>query len=182
MGGIAFAYGPRVVIRYINYWEAKLLDQGLTLETSVLKSLYALVSGKPRTPIPRECRALVGDFSGFRLSLLPRYARSSTTLDASFGKRGPLAGLTRGFTFDIILNRHAKNTGRAYGLKMAAEGKHGNNGVNMPARLSHACFSLNKSFALKGISFIEHPFLYEMSGAPCKFSFNPGFLLIKCHL
>ena len=26
---------------------------------------YALVSGKPRTPIPGECRALAGDFSGF---------------------------------------------------------------------------------------------------------------------
>ena len=157
MAGIAFAYGPRVVIRYINYWEAKLLDQVLTLETSVLKSLFnALVSGKPRTPIPRECRALAGDFSGSRLSLLPRYVGFSTTLDASFGKRGPLAGLRWGFTFDIILNRHAKNTGREYGLK-TAEGKHGNNGVNRPAQLSHACFSLNKSFALKDI-FYRTPF------------------------
>ena len=30
-------------------------------------------------------------------------------------------------------------------------------------RDSCACFSLNKSFALTGISFREHPFLYEMS-------------------
>ena len=27
--------------------------------------IYALVSGKPRTPIPGECGALAGDFSGF---------------------------------------------------------------------------------------------------------------------
>ena len=26
---------------------------------------YALVSGKPRTPIPGECGSLAGDFSGF---------------------------------------------------------------------------------------------------------------------
>ena len=30
-----------------------------------LRSDNALVSGKPRTPIPGECRALAGDFSGF---------------------------------------------------------------------------------------------------------------------
>ena len=36
--------------------------------------------------------------------------------------------------------------------------------------------SLNKSFALTGIPFTgEHPFLYEMSEAPCKFSFSAGF-------
>ena len=29
--------------------------------------------------------------------------------------------------------------------------------------------SLNKSFALKGMPSREHPFLYEKSGAPCKF-------------
>ena len=43
------------------------------------------------------------------------------------------------------------------------------------ARLSCACFSLNNSFALTGMSFREHPFLYEMSGAPCKYSFSAGF-------
>ena len=47
---------------------------------------------------------------------------------------------------------------------------HGNNGVDRPARLS-ACFSQNESFALTGMSLRVHPFLYEMSGAPCKFIF-----------
>ena len=28
-------------------------------------TLHALVSGKPRTPVPGECGAIVGDFSGF---------------------------------------------------------------------------------------------------------------------
>ena len=50
---------------------------------------YALVSGKPRTPIPGECEALAGDFSGFGLSLLPRYAGFSTAFGASIGERGP---------------------------------------------------------------------------------------------
>ena len=49
-----------------------------------------------------------------------------------------------------------------------------NNGVDRPARLS-ACFSQNESFALTGMSLRVHPFLYEMSGAPCKFSFCAGF-------
>ena len=49
----------------------------------------ALVSGKPRTPIPGECGALVGDFIGFGLSLLPRYAGFSTAFGASIGERGP---------------------------------------------------------------------------------------------
>ena len=49
----------------------------------------ALVSGKPRTPIPGECGALAGDFSGFGLSLLPRYAGFSTAFGASIGERGP---------------------------------------------------------------------------------------------
>ena len=44
--------------------------------------------------------------------------------------------------------------------------QHGNNGVDRPARLSRACFSLSQSFALMSISFKEHPFLYEMSGFP----------------
>ena len=30
-------------------------------------------------------------------------------------------------------------------------------------------------FALTGISLNEHPFLYEMSGVPCKNSFSAGF-------
>ena len=30
-------------------------------------------------------------------------------------------------------------------------------------------------FALTGISFNEHPFLYEMSSVPCKNSFSAGF-------
>ena len=51
--------------------------------------LYALVGGKPRTPIPGECGALAGDFSGFGLSLFPRYAGFSTALGASIGERGP---------------------------------------------------------------------------------------------
>ena len=38
-----------------------------------------------------------------------------------------------------------------------------------------ACFSQNESFALTGMSLRVHPFLYEMSGAPCKFSFSAGF-------
>ena len=42
------------------------------------------------------------------------------------------------------------------------------------ARLS-ACFSQNESFALMGMSLRVHPFLYEMSGAPCKFPFCAGF-------
>ena len=42
----------------------------------------------------------------------------------------------------------------------------GNNGVDRPARLSRACFSLNQSFALTSISLRERPFLYEMSGFP----------------
>ena len=33
--------------------------------SAVLGLLYALVSGKPRTPIPGECGSLAGDFSGF---------------------------------------------------------------------------------------------------------------------
>ena len=49
----------------------------------------ALVSGKPRTPIPGECGALAGDFSGVGLSLLPRYAGFSTAFGASIGERGP---------------------------------------------------------------------------------------------
>ena len=53
--------------------------------------------------------------------------------------------------------------------------KPGNNGVDRPARLSCACFSLNKSFALTGMSLREHLFLYEMNGAPCKFSFSARF-------
>ena len=43
-------------------------------------------------------------------------------------------------------------------------------GVDRPARLS-ACFSQNESFALTGMSLRVHPFLYEMSGASCKFIF-----------
>ena len=50
----------------------------------------------------------------------------------------------------------------------------GSNGVDRPARLSCACFSLNKRFALTGMSLTEHPFLYEMSGSPFKFSFSAG--------
>ena len=38
-----------------------------------------------------------------------------------------------------------------------------------------ACFSQNESFALTGMSLRVHPFLYETSGAPCKFSFCAGF-------
>jgi len=34
-----------------------------------------LVSGKPRTPTPRKCGALAGDFSVFILLLLTQYAR-----------------------------------------------------------------------------------------------------------
>ena len=49
--------------------------------------------------------------------------------------------------------------------------QYGNNGVDRPARLSRACFSLSQSFALTSISFREHPFLYEMGGAPCKMFF-----------
>ena len=49
----------------------------------------ALVSGNPRTPIPGECGALAGDFSGFGLSLFPRYVGFSTALGASIGERGP---------------------------------------------------------------------------------------------
>ena len=49
----------------------------------------ALVSGKPRTPIPGECEALAGDFGCFGLSLLPRYAGFSTAFGASIGERGP---------------------------------------------------------------------------------------------
>ena len=52
-------------------------------------ALNALVSGKPRTPIPGECGALAGDFRGFGLSLLPRYAGFSTAFGASIGERGP---------------------------------------------------------------------------------------------
>ena len=46
--------------------------------------------------------------------------------------------------------------------------------MGLPAQLS-ACFSQNESFALTGMSLRVHPFLYEMSGAPCKFSFCAGF-------
>ena len=49
----------------------------------------ALVSGKPRTAIPGECGALAGGFSGFGLSLLPRYAGFSTAFGTSIGERGP---------------------------------------------------------------------------------------------
>ena len=61
-------------------------------------------------------------------------------------------------------------------IKMAGKWclSHGNNGVDKPARLS-ACFSQNESFSLTGMSLRVHPFLYEMSGAPCKFSFCAGF-------
>ena len=38
-----------------------------------------------------------------------------------------------------------------------------------------AYFSQNESFSLTGMSLRVHPFLYEMSGAPCKFSFCAGF-------
>ena len=41
--------------------------------------------------------------------------------------------------------------------------------------LFSACFSQNESFVLTGMSLRVHPFLYEMSGAPCKFSFCAGF-------
>ena len=53
----------------------------------------ALVSGKPRTPIPGECGSLAGDFSGFQWSSLPQCAGCSTTLDTNDSDRGPLAGL-----------------------------------------------------------------------------------------
>ena len=59
----------------------------------------ALVSEKPRTPILGECGALAGDFSGFGLSLLPRYAGFSTALGASIDEWGPSAGHRRGFAF-----------------------------------------------------------------------------------
>ena len=76
----------------------------------------ALVSGKPRTPIPGECEALVGDFGGFGLSLLPRYAGFST----AFGQVSASWDLERGsdgdLFFDANLKRRAKITGKAYGL------------------------------------------------------------------
>ena len=58
-------------------------------EYQLLSHCNALVSGKPRTPIPGECGALAGDFSGFGLSLLPRYAGFSTAFGASIGELGP---------------------------------------------------------------------------------------------
>ena len=42
--------------------------------------------------------------------------------------------------------------------------------VDKPSR-SRACFS----FALTGISFREHPFIYEISGVPRKVSLRAGF-------
>ena len=39
--------------------------------------------------------------------------------------------------------------------------------------------SLNKSFALTGMPFREHPFLYEKSSAPCKFFLALDFFLLN---
>ena len=49
-------------------------------------------------------------------------AGCSTTLDTNNSDRGLLAGpsLAGISLFEAILNRHAKNTGKAYDLKMAA--------------------------------------------------------------
>ena len=77
-------------------------------ESPRLLRLNALVSGKPRTPIPGECGSLAGDFSGFKWSSLPQCAGCSTTLDTNNSDRGPLAGLAglwRGFRFWIGLQR-----------------------------------------------------------------------------
>ena len=41
---------------------------------------------------------------------------------------------------------------------------------------SCACFSLNKNFALTGISLREQPFLYEMNRAPVNFLLALDFL------
>ena len=74
--------------------ESFLVSHPVLLRTVVFSLLarllvYALVSGKPRTPIPGECGALAGDFSGFGLSLLPRYAGFSTAFGTIIGERGP---------------------------------------------------------------------------------------------
>ena len=63
------------------------------------------------------------------------------------------------------LCRFEVNVGEVFTVNKK-RGEHGNNGVDRPARLSRACFSLNQSFALTSISLRERPFLYEMSGFP----------------
>ena len=73
-------YGP---------WKHRIFSGKYQLRGHQLCPVYALVSGNPRTPIPGECGALAGDFSGFGLSLFPRYAGFSTALGASIGERGP---------------------------------------------------------------------------------------------
>ena len=68
------------------------------------------LSGKPHTPIPRDCEALEGDLSDFRLPVLPRFVGFSTVLDASIIERGSLARLIQKFAFDAIFNRHGTGT------------------------------------------------------------------------
>ena len=66
--------------------------------------------GRPHTPIPRECEALLGDLSDFRLPVLPWFAGFLSVLDASIIKRGSLARLRQEFAFDNIFNRHGTGT------------------------------------------------------------------------
>ena len=54
--------------------------RGYTFDLNLLTSsgVTDYHKGMPRTPILPECRAVAGDFSGFRLSLLPPFAGFST--------------------------------------------------------------------------------------------------------
>ena len=58
----------------------------------------------------RECGALAGDLSDFKLPVLPRFAGFPTVLEVSIIERGPLARLRQEFAFDAIFNRDGTGT------------------------------------------------------------------------
>ena len=70
-----------------------MIINGITLVEKWVKpeQLAILTSGKLLTPIPTECEALAGDFSGFRLSLLPLYVGFWTVVDASISQQGTIS-------------------------------------------------------------------------------------------
>ena len=65
---------------------------------------------KASPPQTRECGALAGDLSDFRLPVLPRFAGFPTVLEVSIIERGPLARLRQVFAFDAIFKRHGTGT------------------------------------------------------------------------
>ena len=75
---------------------------------------------KASHPHTRECRALAGDFSDFKLPVLLRFAGFPTVPEVSIIERGPLARLKQEFAFDAIFNRDGTGT-EAY-INLASDG------------------------------------------------------------